>query len=148
MTGMSFDLARKSSGYALWVDGEPTVVGTVSLPAGFLGEQLRAWVNAMNSVIPPRLDWVAHEDARAVSKQHGMILFGMTGLLHLKCWDAGIPVIGVNQKTAKKTLTGRGNALKPDMVIAAQARWPHLNVETDDQADALAVGLCFLATQG
>ena len=144
---MSFDLSRKSSGWALWRDQTPTHIGTIALPAGYLGEQLRVWVDEMNKVIPPNLDWVAFEDARAVSKQHGMILFGMTGLLHLKCWDMGVPILGFSQNTLKKVLAGHGHAKKPAMVAAAQARWPHLNVETDDQADALAVGLCFLATQ-
>lgn len=147
LNGMSFDLSRKSTGFAYWVGDQPNHVDTIALPAGFLGEQLFQWdVWIMDRLIG--LDWVAFEDARAVSKQHGMILFGMTGMLHRWCWEYGIPVLGFAQTTVKKALTGYGASKKADMLRAAQERWPDLGVETDDQADALGVGLAFLATQG
>ena len=147
MKGISFDLSRKSTGWAYWTDEEPTRIGTVNLPAGFLGEQLCLWQTELGAIFYSDVDWVAFEDARAVSKQHGMILFGMTGMLHALCWTAGVPILGFAQSTVKKALTGSGKADKADMVAAARERWPHLNVQTDDQADALGVGLAFLATQ-
>jgi Holliday junction resolvasome RuvABC endonuclease subunit len=147
MNGISFDLSRKSSGYAIWRDREPISIGTVNLPAGFLGEQLALWSAHLDAILPGSLDWIAFEDARAVSKQHGMILFGMTGILHMEAWVRGIPILGFAQTTVKKTLTGSGRAEKFEMVARAKLSWPHLNVETDDQADALGVGLCFWKTQ-
>lgn len=146
LRGISFDLSRKSTGFARWLDDKPIEVGTISLPAGFLGEQLAKWDLAVQDKVIG-LHWVAFEDARAVSKQHGMILFGMTGILHKWCWNMGIPILGFAQTTVKKALTGYGKATKDDMVRVAQERWPELNVRTDDQADALGVGLAFWATQ-
>lgn len=143
---MSFDLSRKSTGFAYWMDDEPKRVGTIALPKGYLGQQLSRWDAAVQGRVLG-LHWVAFEDARAVSKQHGMILFGMTGILHKWCWELGVPILGFPQTTVKKALTGYGASKKDDMVRAARERWPHLNVETDDQADALGVGLAFLATQ-
>jgi Holliday junction resolvasome RuvABC endonuclease subunit len=145
--GISFDLSRKSSGYAFWNDRTPEKVGTVNLPAGFLGEQLSLWSAELDAILPDNIDWIAFEDARAVSKQHGMILFGMTGILHMEAWMRGIPILGFAQTTVKKTLTGYGRSEKADMIRFARQYWPDLNVETDDQADALGVGLCFWATQ-
>ena len=154
MTGISFDLSRKSSGWAYWRDEQPIKVGTIGLPEGFLGEQLSIWegqlgvYSEVGALLHSRtIDWVAFEDARAVSKQHGMILFGMTGMLHALCWDLGIPVFGYTQSTIKKVLTGWGRSDKEQMVAAAKERWPHLEIETDDQADALGVGLAFFAHQ-
>lgn len=146
LRGISFDLSRKSTGYAYWMGSEPTRIGTISLPAGFLGEQLSKWDIAIQGRVIG-VNWVAFEDARAVSKQHGMILFGMTGILHKWCWDLGVPILGFPQTTVKKALTGYGASKKEDMVRCARERWPRLGVETDDQADALGVGLAFLATQ-
>jgi Holliday junction resolvasome RuvABC endonuclease subunit len=143
---MSFDLSRKSSGFAYWMDDKPHRVGTIGLPEGFLGEQLSYWdIFIQNRVL--QAHWVAFEDARAVNKQHGMILFGMTGILHKWCWDLGIPILGFAQTTVKKALTGSGKAGKDDMLRCARERWPHLNVSNHDEADALGVGLAFLATQ-
>jgi Holliday junction resolvasome RuvABC endonuclease subunit len=146
LRGISFDMSRKSTGFAYWMNDEPKRVGTITLPAGFLGEQLSKWDAAVQGRILG-VNWVAFEDARAVSKQHGMILFGMTGILHKWCWELGIPILGFAQTTVKKALTGSGKAKKDEMLACARERWPDLGVANDDEADALGVGLAFWATQ-
>jgi hypothetical protein len=52
MKGISFDLSRKSSGYAFWNDRTPERIGTVNLPAGFLGEQLSLWSAELDAILP------------------------------------------------------------------------------------------------
>lgn len=39
--------------------------------------------------------------------------------------------------TIKKHATGRGNATKMQVQLAARKRWPHLKIVSDDQSDAL-----------
>lgn len=147
LIGASFDLARES-GYAIWYGEKPTEVGTITLPKdGVLGEQGSLFRRQLMRVLPPGLDWVAFEDARAVSKHHGMILFGVTMILHEVCWNRGVPVLGFSQPTVKKALVGHGHAKKDQMVEAAKERWPLLTKVTHDEADALGVGLAFFATQ-
>lgn len=150
--GVSLDMSRKATGVVFWKNYQPILTEIVSLPDGYLGQQLVAWQEAVERDIfgmlkePPA--WVAYEDVRAVSKQHGMIQFGMVGVLMMWAWRLGVPVLPFAQPTVKKALTGKGNAKKPDMVAAAQERWPELKVTSHDVADALGVGLAFLAAVG
>lgn len=65
----------------------------------------------------------------------------------------GIETLPVHTATLKKHATGRGNAKKPDMILAASKRWPNVvglrgahlahgnpaNPLGDDEADALCV---------
>lgn len=147
--GVSLDMSRKATGVVLWKNHAPSRTQIVSLPDGYLGQQLVEWEAALERDVfgllrePPA--WVAYEDVRAVSKQHGMIQFGMVGVLMMWAWRLGVPVLPFAQATVKKALTGRGNAKKPEMMAAAQERWPDLKVTSHDVADALGVGLAFLA---
>ena len=142
LIGLTFDLSRKCTGVVKWLGSHPVTTATVELDEAPLGGQLVTWrfalVELLNRHNP---DWVAYEDARAVSKQHGMILFGMTGILLAECWERGIQAVPVNQMTAKKTLTGTGRATKGQMLDAARSLYPELEISTHDVADAVAVGL-------
>lgn len=147
LIGASFDLAR-ASGYVLWHGSQPVKVATIILPEqATLGEKGSLFRSIVMERMPSDLDWVAFEDARSMSKPHGMILFGLTMILHEMMWNRGVPVLGFGQGTVKKALTGKGTAKKPDMVAAALERWPQFAPLTHDEADALGVGLAFLSTQ-
>jgi len=67
-------------------------------------------------------------------------LHGMAGQLEVVCHDRGVPCREVAPATAKKQLTGSGRAKKPQMIIAARSLG--LKIETEDEADAVAVWLC------
>lgn len=146
LTWLSLDISRKATGVTLWKDEEPVDVFTIELPAGELGMQLDLWegrvVNVLDGVRPGLVAW---EDVRAVSKQHGMIQFGQVGILLMHLHRRKIATIGFAQATVKKALTGKGHAKKPDMIAAAKARWPHLNISDDNIADSLGVGLALIA---
>lgn len=145
MIGISFDLSRKSTGIALWRGVHPIKVSTLSLPDGYLGEQLDRFDVVLAKTLKVRQpDWIAYEDARAVSKQHGQILFGMVGVLLMNAWRLGIQVEPVNQMTVKHSFTGSGKATKTDMLLFAQRLYPELDVKNHDEADAVAVGQAFL----
>ena len=142
LIGLTFDLSRKCTGVVKWLGSHPVTTATVELPEGHLGQQLCVWrAELITRLQRHNPDWVAYEDARAVNKQHGMILFGMVGVLLAECWERGIQAVPVNQMTAKKTLTGTGKATKGQMLEAAQSLYPELEISTHDVADAVAVGL-------
>ena len=147
--GLSFDISRKSTGIAYWEGGNAVKVSAIKLPEGSLGMQLHLWDAALKELLHNyRPDYIAYEDARAVSKQHGMILFGMTGILLKYAHERNVHAVGFAQTTVKKALTGYGAAKKPQMLAAAQERWPELGVTSDDEADALGVGLAFIDLVG
>ena len=145
LTWLSIDIARKASGVSVWQGEKPIQTDIIRLPAGELGEQLALWDSEVLKLLmltEPAL--VAWEDARGVSKQHAMIQFGQLGILLMHLHRQDIAHVGFAQSTVKKALTGHGHAKKPDMVAAAQARWPHLKVDDDNVADSLGVGLALI----
>lgn len=149
MTGLSFDLSRKSTGVVLWLDNTPMKAITIKLPDGYLGDQLYRFDQILTRMLKSRKpDWVSFEDARAVSKQHGQILFGMVGILLMRAWEYSILVEPVNQMTLKKEFAGSGKATKQEMMLAAGRLYPDLKVDNHDEADALGVGHVFLNRAG
>lgn len=146
MIGLSFDLSRKSTGVVLWKDSTPMKAITIALAPGFLGAQLYDFDQKLVRMLKGRKpDWMAYEDARAVSKQHGQILFGMVGILLMRAWEYSILVEPVNQMTLKKQFAGSGKATKQEMMLAAGRLYPDLHIDNHDEADALGVGHVFLS---
>lgn len=141
--GLSFDISRKSTGVAYWVNREPWGVLTVELPLADLGEQLDLWEKQLADILKAEPEWIAFEDARAVNKQHGKILFGMTGILAMHAYRLQVPLFGYSQTHIKKIMTGNGKATKEDMMNSCRERFPELAITTDDHADAVAAGLAF-----
>ena len=91
------------------------------------------------------LEWVAYEHASVANYRHAQIQLAMVGMLHLFAHKHDVTLLGIYPATAKKVLTGSGKAKKPAMLAAARALHPELNIFTDDEADALAVGLAFFS---
>jgi Holliday junction resolvasome RuvABC endonuclease subunit len=58
------------------------------------------------------------------------------------CEEHGIKCIGFSVGTIKKSMTGKGNATKEEMIVAARLRG--FDPQTDDEADALAILLLTL----
>lgn len=53
------------------------------------------------------------------------------------CLGAKIPIEGIHVQHVKQRATGKGNANKEAMKLAAQERWPTLDILDDNHADAL-----------
>ena len=64
---------------------------------------------------------------------------GLVAIISMWCEWRGARLESVPVGTLKKFATGKGNAIKADMVAWAQMRWRDQNVKSDDQADALHI---------
>ena len=53
------------------------------------------------------------------------------------CLEQGVKCTGLSVQTIKKFMTGKGNATKDEMILAARLRG--FNPQSDDEADALAI---------
>lgn len=69
--------------------------------------------------------------------QAAQMLAGRTGIILKLCAEMNIEHMGVPVATAKVFGTGTGRASKELMVAAARKKYPHLEIATDDVADAL-----------
>jgi crossover junction endodeoxyribonuclease RuvC len=96
-----------------------------------------------------------HDDIEAVVRERGFSrfpsvtqsLFRVVGVSDLYAWKNGYPkIVDIPVKTVKERIAGRGNADKK-AVEAAVRRLLNLpddfTFETDDESDAVAVGLAY-----
>ena len=150
MRGESYDLGSKAMGVAFWRGREPVHVGLVTLGYDSYAEQMfrfeRALIERWDFGLS-KPDWVAYEGAGFAIKSRAQAAMhhGLAAILNKVCFQHGVTLLEVPVATAKKALTGRGNAKKDDMLAVARRCYPHLDIAAHDQADALGVGLAFLA---
>jgi Holliday junction resolvasome RuvABC endonuclease subunit len=88
-----------------------------------------------------RPDAVFYEQAHHRGGAATELCVGFVTRVQELCAERGVEYQSVHSGTLKKHATGRGNAKKPEMIAAAEARWPGQKIEDDNQADAL----CLLA---
>ena len=62
---------------------------------------------------------------------------GILATVQRVCEVRSIPYASIPVGTIKKAATGRGNAPKTAMIAAARERWPTVEIEDDNHADAL-----------
>jgi len=85
-----------------------------------------------------KIDAVAYEEVRrhmGVDAAH--IYGGIVATISGWCEERSIPYSAIPVGTIKKQATGKGNATKPDMIAAAERKWPTVAVIDDNHADAL-----------
>jgi len=70
---------------------------------------------------------------------------GFLATLTRWCEFCGIPYRAIPVGTIKKVATGKGNAGKPAMIAAAQAKWPEADITDDNEADARWILMAALA---
>lgn len=88
----------------------------------------------------PGIDVVVFEAARhaAPGMQGALIVQAeMQGQVKAWCEAQKIQYRGYSPSEVKKHATGKGNAGKPAVVNAAKIKWPNVNIEDDNHADAL-----------
>ena len=61
---------------------------------------------------------------------------GLVAQLTSICEERGLPYCAIHYAIAKRVATGKGNADKPAMRAAAEARWPGYRFVDDNEVDA------------
>lgn len=144
MTGISLDLSKRNTGYAIWGHGKIVEVGEHSFQKyDYFGDVLlefRSWLGGLMVQRGP-LTWMAYEEVMVRNKLHGELHFGMVGILAMACAGLRLPLLGVNTMTMKKVVAGTGKASKEQMVREVQLRYPDLGNIDHDVADAIGVGI-------
>lgn len=131
---LALDMARLTG----WAYGELRCSGTEDL--AYLPEEthgvkmlrFRGWLD--------RTFWpsaVVYEKAHHRGGAATLNGIGMQTVLQCWCHQRGAEAIGVHTATLKKHATGSGRAKKPEMIAAAKARWPEIEIVDDNHSDAL-----------
>ena len=86
------------------------------------------------------VDLVMFESARhAMPGMQGALVVQseIQGVIKLWCEDNSLQYKGVSPSEIKKHATGKGNAKKDMMISTAKKKWPGVEIEDDNQADAM-----------
>jgi len=138
---LALDLATKT-GWAFWT-GRSLHSGMKNLKAKTDGLRLLALYRWLTLTIHGAhgVDVIAVE--RAAGGKRGAaneVLPALRGIVHLVAAQNGsIPIVETAPTSLKKFAVGNGRASKDEMVLAAKKFWPHQEIKTDDQADALCL---------
>lgn len=125
------DLSLTASGVAA-VDGSTSCVKTkLRGPA-----RLAAIRDAVIELVFPSADLVALEDYSFASRDaHAHELGELGGVIRLRLHELEVPWIAIPPSSLKKYSTGRGNAKKDEVLVAAVRRLPDFDGD-HNQADA------------
>lgn len=141
--GVSIDIGG-TLGYTLWVDGFPHASHILDIRGDYPGEEYAA-VRLWLSELPlSHYSWVAYEECRPKNLHHMRRHFGVLGHLAYKCWQLGIPMLGIETGKWKKALGIKGNSGKDIVLERASALYPHLTFDTHDASDSLGIGYAAL----
>ena len=141
MNLLALDLATQV-GWALF-DSSGRVIesGTFSLgKACTLNERMRrlwTWLGRMTASYHGCRIAMEGPALRSSNLRHGASL---AAVAMLAAQVNGLSLVEVAPSELKKHATTKGNAGKPEMIAAAKARFPFVEVEDDNHADALLVG--------
>ena len=82
---------------------------------------------------------VVYERPAGMFKSSIMVASEMVSVVIVMCEEMGIDYTAYSASEIKKFWTGKGNANKQAMIDETQKRYPELKIQTDDQADAIAL---------
>ncbi len=142
------DPSLTSAGIAILENGQPTHVDHHGFPghngASYQQRSRRirhqAW-NVTRDIIRAQVQLAVIEEHPYAVRVSGSE-FDRSGLWHgiFGALDhANIPIVVMPNSTAKKWITGRGNATKADIIAAVESWWPDTPIANDDEADALGL---------
>lgn len=137
---LALDLATQT-GWACEGSGSITS-GTVGFKGGrFEGGgmrflRFRKWLREMIELGKPEV--VYYEEVRRhMSTDAAHVHGGLLAVMQAELEAKEIPYAGIPVGSIKRVATGKGNASKDEMVLAAKRQWPDQNIQDDNQADAL-----------
>lgn len=139
---LALDLGTKCGWAFSEQPGEPMHSGLInSAPTRFESQGMRyikfeTAVRTLLQTWQPRA--VAFERVHRHSSTIAAQVWGAYSALLMKlCDEAGIEYTGFSVQAIKQHATGKGNASKQMMIAAAERRFPHQDILTDDVADAI-----------
>jgi Holliday junction resolvasome RuvABC endonuclease subunit len=96
--------------------------------------RFRRWLADMLQVYIPELVIIeqAHHRGGAATE----VAAGFSTRVQEACAEKGIEHTTCHSATLKKFATGKGNAEKGAMILAAKVKWPDATIEDDNEADA------------
>ena len=143
MNVLALDLSLNSTGYAWWDRGGHQGIGTLD-PKGRRGPERLIWVREQVMHLADKkmyADLVAIEGYAFARTNQAHQVGELGGVVRCALWDAGIEFVEVAPSSVKKYATGKGNANKNAMLVAAGRR---LGYEGDSNDEADAAWLCAL----
>jgi len=84
----------------------------------------------------PQIDTIVSERVSGLFKNAIISLAEMLGIIKLTCYHRGLNHIEYTSTEMKKFATGKGNAKKPEMIAAAQAKFG-VTSNNDNECDAV-----------
>jgi Holliday junction resolvasome RuvABC endonuclease subunit len=148
MNILALDLGS-ATGYAIEKDGK-IISGVKKLrhdkhASGVRALDFHRWLT--QTIQEHSIDRVYFERVYVHSGTEAAHLYGyFMHTLAAVCEEQCIKCVGLSVGTIKKFMTGKGNATKEEMIMAARLRG--FDPKTDDEADALAILLLALKTIG
>ena len=137
MNILALDLGTKC-GYA-FSDGKSGVWNFKPSTHESAGERYRKfWGTIESSIVFTGVKFIVYEEVHAhIGVEAAHVYGAFVGILQALCLQHKIEYKGVSVQAIKKHATGRGNAKKDEMVMAATLAFPKVNVLDDNHADAL-----------
>jgi Holliday junction resolvasome RuvABC endonuclease subunit len=84
--------------------------------------------------------FIAYEEVRRHMGVDAAHMYGaLAASIQRVCSERQLDYLAIPVGTVKKLATGKGNAKKDAMLAAAAARWPGIQIEDDNQADAMFI---------
>lgn len=109
-------------------------------PAGRRGHERLQWLLDNVEQVSGRCDFAVIEGLAFGAK--GSSLLELAGLFHMvrhRLWQLGVPYAVVAPSSRMKYLTGKGQADKDTCLLAVVRRFPGIEVDGNDMADALTM---------
>jgi len=102
--------------------------------------RFRRWLEELTAI--SSYDVIIYEQAisgRTANANVAQTAFGFAAIVQEICAQNAIEHTTVHASTLKKHATGKGNAKKDAMIIAAKEKWPDIQIIDDNHADALHI---------
>ena len=106
------------------------------------GERYRKFKAVLTEIIKAEpINFLVYEEVhRHIGTEAAHVYGGLMAIVQVVCLENAIEYKGVGVQTIKKHATGKGNAKKDDMILAACLNNKGINLTGgDDQADALCL---------
>jgi len=133
---LALDLGTKCGWATLSGSGE-IKSGVVKYSTGDRYREFAAMLERLEPQYQPFKAIYYEKVSRHMGVRAAHVYGGFLGQLEVFSNRSKVPFTGLHVGTIKKHATGKGNANKDQMFVAAREQWPDQNVVDDNQADAL-----------